>query len=218
MVSGNGSASHPYVIGPWTINNVNGPAVNIRNVHSTSFTLRDLTIAGNANPSDVGIHLADVSVPGGSVIVGGTQTTFQKNRVGILVERSSGVVLDGDGANPKTAGIGRFAGVINKNMSGAIDVEDSNSIVVRGWQLSANGADHLASNLWLHLDPGVDSWGVGAVRFFGVTNSTIDHNAANNDTDISYSLFNSSHNTIRGNTANYPLTGYVMSATARLTT
>jgi parallel beta-helix repeat protein len=52
----------------------------------------------------------------------------------------------------------------------------------------------------------VQYWGVGGVRFFGVSNSLIDHNAANNDTDVSYSLFNSNGNTLTGNTADYPFT------------
>ncbi len=44
------------------------------------------------------------------------------------------------------------------------------------------------------------------MRFFGVTDSTIDHNAANNCTSVSYSLFASSGNTISNNTADYPFT------------
>jgi hypothetical protein len=39
-----------------------------------------------------------------------------------------------------------------------------------------------------------------------VSNSLIDHNATNNCTDNSYSLFNSSHNTVSNNTADYPFT------------
>jgi hypothetical protein len=39
-----------------------------------------------------------------------------------------------------------------------------------------------------------------------VASSTIDHNAANNCTSISYSLFDSSYNTVRYNTADYPFT------------
>jgi hypothetical protein len=85
-------------------------------------------------------------------------------------------------------------------------------VTVTGWQMSANGEDHLASSLWVNLDPGVASWGVGGVRFFDVTSSTIDHNAANNDTDISYSLFASSNDLVTDNTADYPLTSNVMIA------
>jgi parallel beta-helix repeat protein len=70
--------------------------------------------------------------------------------------------------------------------------------------LDANGGDHQPN--WISLDPSVSYWGVGGIRFFGVTNSTIDHNAANNDTDVSYSLFDSSHNALTANTADYPFT------------
>jgi len=207
VVSGDGSPSHPFVIGPWTINNANGTAVDIENV-SQSFVLKNLTIAGNASPADIGIHLRYVS---GSASVAGSQTSIQKNRVGILVENSSGgVVLDGGGANPNGPGIGSAAGTINKNLDGAIDIENSSNVAVRGWQMSANGGDHLAPDLWVHLDPSVTNWGVGGVRLFGVTNSTIDHNAANNDTDVSYSLFDSSNNAVTNNTADYPLTNNVI--------
>jgi hypothetical protein len=204
VVSGWGTGN-PYVIGPWTINNVNGTAVDVQNT-THPFVLQNLTIAGNANPLDVGIHLGRVS----GAAVTGTQTSIENNNIGILVENSSGVVLDGGGANPNGPGIGSAAGSINQNALGAVDIESSDHITVAGWQMSANGQDHLAPGLWVNLDPGVASWGVGGVRFFGVTYSKIDHNAANNDTDISYSLFNSSHNSISNNTADYPLTSNLM--------
>lgn len=77
--------------------------------------------------------------------VTGTQTSIQTNNVGILVENSANVVLDGGGANSNGPGISeRGAGTINKNASGAIDVENSSAITIRGWQLSANGGDHLS--------------------------------------------------------------------------
>jgi hypothetical protein len=53
---------------------------------------------------------------------------------------------------------------------------------------------------------------VGGVRFLGVNSSWIDHNAANNDTRISYSLFQSSNNRVTGNTADYPFTANLLIA------
>lgn len=41
---------------------------------------------------------------------------------------------------------------------------------------------------------------------FGVSYSLIDHNAVNNCTNVSFSVFNSSHNTLTNNTADYPFT------------
>jgi hypothetical protein len=140
-----------------------------------------------------------------SAQVVGSQTSIQTNNVGILVENSTNVVLDGGGANPNGPGIGnKGAGTINKNTSGAIDVENSSQVTIRGWQLSADGGDHQPD--WIGFNPSVEGWGVGGVRFFRVRNSLIDHNAANNDTDVSYSLFNSNGNTLTGNTADYPFT------------
>jgi hypothetical protein len=125
--------------------------------------------------------------------------------VGILVTNSSYVTLDGQGENPNGPGIGsNGAGTINKNSSGAIDVENSSQILVEGWQMSANGVDNQPD--WITLDPSITHWGVGGVRFFGVSNSIIDHNATNNCTNNSYSLFSSSHNTVSNNTADYPFT------------
>lgn len=207
--SGNGTTSSPYIIGPLTINNVNGVAVSIDGTNLTkSFELLNLTIAGNSTSTDTGIVLNHINPGGSQAIVAevyGVQTSIQTNNVGILVENSNYVTLDGAGENPKGLGVSETgAGTINKNLSGAIDVENSSHITIKGWQMSTNGGDFNPN--WKTLDPGIQSWGVGGVRFFGVTNSTIDHNAANNDTDVSYSLFDSSHNTISNNTADYPFT------------
>ncbi len=207
--SGAGTPSDPYVIGPLAINNASGTAVSVDGTKLTkSFVLSNLTIAGNGARTETGIVLKHINPPGRRTIVArvsGNQTSIQTNNLGVLIERSSYVTLDGGGANTKGPGIGNGAvGVINKNASGAIDVESSSYITIRGWQLSANGPD--AQPDWVTLDPAVARWGVGGVRFFDVMSSTIDHNAANNDTDVSYSLFHSSWNTVSGNSAAYPFT------------
>lgn len=209
VASGSGTTSNPYIIGPLSINNANGTAVYIDGTNLTkSFELYNLTIAGNSASTDTGIVLNHINPSGGATIsasVYGVQTSIQTNNVGILVENSNYVTLDGAGENPKGRGIANTgAGTINKNMSGAIDVENSSHITVKGWQMSTNGPS-ITPN-WVTLDPSVQYWAVGGVRFFGVTYSTIDHNAANNDTDVSYSLFNSNHNTVSNNTADYPFT------------
>jgi len=209
VASGSGTTSDPYIIGPLTINNVNGVAVSIDGTKLTkSFELLNLTIAGNSTSTDTGIVLNHINPPGSQAIVAlvyGVQTSIQTNNVGILVENSNFVTLDGAGENPKGPGISETgAGTINKNMIGAIDVENSSHITIKGWQTSTNGPS--INPNWVTLDPSVSNWAVGGVRFFGVTSSTVDHNAANNDTDVSYSFFNSSHNTVTNNTADYPFT------------
>jgi parallel beta-helix repeat protein len=204
LASGSGSLSDPYIIGPLAINKANGVAVTVDGSTLTkSFVLRNLTIAGNASRSSTGIVLKNIN--GITAAVQGSQTVIQSMGVGILIENSSNITLDGGGANPSGAGIaGSNVGTINKNFSGGIDVENSSYIVIKGWQLSANGQD--GNPDWVALDPALASWGVGGIRFFGVASSTIDHNAANNCTSISYSLFNSSYNTVSNNTADYPFT------------
>jgi hypothetical protein len=205
--SGSGTTSNPYIIGPLTINNVNGVAVSIDGTNLTkSFELLNLTIAGNSTSTDTGIVLNHINPGGTQTVVAkvyGAQTSIQTNNLGVLVENSNYVTLDGAGENPNGQGVSnKGAGTINKNASGAFDVENSSHITIEGWQTSTNGGDNAPN--WITLDP--NSWGVGGVRFFNVTNSTIDHNAANNDTDVSYSLFDSNHNTISNNTADYPFT------------
>jgi parallel beta-helix repeat protein len=197
------------VIGPLQVNNTAGDAVYVDGTNLTkSFVLFNLTVAGNATPGARGIVLANVNASGVQTIaasVTGTGTSVQTNDVGIVVLNSSWVTLDGGGANPKGPGVAATgAGTINKNASGAIDVENSSHVTVRGFQMSANGVD--GSPDWVSLDPGLPHWGVGGVRFFGVTDSTIDHNAANNCTSVSYSLFASNGNTLSNNTADYPFT------------
>ena len=204
VVSGTGTAGDPYVIGPWSINSASGDAVFVDGTNVTkSFTLLNLTIAGNSTATSRGIVLQNIKTS--KATVSGSGTSVQTTGIGIVVENSSGVTLDGGGANPNGPGIGnKGAGTINKNTNGAIDVEESDHVTVRGWQMSANGADILPD--WVSLDPDVAYWGVGGIRFFKVTHSVIDHNAANNDTSVSYSLFNSSYNTVTANTGDYPLT------------
>jgi parallel beta-helix repeat protein len=207
--SGTGAKTDPYVIGPLAINSVSGTGVSIDGTNLTkSFRLFNLTIAGKSAATSTGIFLNHINPSGTQDIeaeVTGGQTSIQTVGVGITVENSSYVTLDGGGANPNAPGVmNHGAGTINKAVSGSIDVENSSHITVRGWQMSASGASPQPN--WITLDPGVQYWGVGGVRLFGVTQSTLDHNAANNSTSVSFSLFNSSNNVVSNNTADYPFT------------
>lgn len=210
VVSGSGTPTDPYVIGPWAINGAPGVAVSVDGATLTkSFTFLNLTIGGSNSAATTGIVLNHINPGSGAAGIAarvqGAQTLISNHVIGVLIENSRYVVLDGGGANPNGLGIvNSGAGTINQNSSGAIDVEDSSYITIRGWQMSADGTDHATD--WVGLDPDVKYWGVGGVRFFGVNNSTIDHNAANNVTNVSYSLFHSSHNTLTSNTGDYPLT------------
>lgn len=215
VASGSGTAADPYVIGPLAINKTGAAntAVSIDGTLLTkSFTIYNLTIAGNGTDSSVGILLNHINPSGTQAIsaaVTGAQTSLQSNGIGIVVENSSFVTLDGGNANPNGAGIGGgTVGTINKNFIGAIDIENSSQVTVKGWQISANGQDNTPD--YVAFDPGLSHWGVGAVRLFGSSNVTIDHNAANNCTTVTFALFNSSHNTISNNTADYPFTNNVL--------
>ena len=215
VVSGSGTTTDPYIVGPWTINSL-GPgsaAVSIDGTSLTkSFTLFNLTIAGNGSSSSTGIVLNHINNASGQntivAAVTGAQTSIQSEGIGIVVENSSFVMVDGGGSNPSGAGIGKTAGTINKNFLGAIDIENSRNTTVKGWQMSANGQDNLPD--FLGFDPSLAHWGVGAVRLFGSSNTLIDHNASNNCTTVSFSVFNSSNNTISNNTADYPFTNNVL--------
>src|SRR5262249_49325139 len=70
VASGQGTASSPYVIGPLSINNVHGAAVQIDGTSLTkSFNLYNLTIAGNATTTDTGIVLNHINPSGAQTIV-----------------------------------------------------------------------------------------------------------------------------------------------------
>jgi parallel beta-helix repeat protein len=209
VTGGYGTLRNPFIIGPWSINNVTGDAVHIDGTNLTkSFVLSNMTIAGNGAQTSTGIALVNINPSGTQTIfaaVQGKATSIQTVGIGVSIANSSYVILDGGGANPKGAGVGETgAGTINKHRTGAIDVENSTHITIKGWQMSASGPSIQPD--WITLDPSVAKWAVGGVRFFGVTNSAIDHNAFNNDTDNSVSLFNSSDNTVTNNTADYPFT------------
>lgn len=213
--SGSGTTTDPYIIGPWAINSTgaNDTAVSVDGTSLTkSFTLFNLTIAGNGASSSIGVLLNHINPTGARAIsaaVAGTQTSLQSNGIGIMVENSSFVTLDGGNANPSGAGIGVGAGgTINKNFVGGINIENSSNIMVKGWQLSANGQDNTPD--YIGFNPSLANWGVGAVRLFGSSNVTVDHNAANNCTTVSFAVFDSSHNTISNNTADYPFTNNLL--------
>jgi hypothetical protein len=209
VTGGDGTQAKPYIIGPWAINKVSAIGISIDGTDLTkSFVISNVTVAGNGSNSATGIVLNHINPTGVQRIVAqvtGKQTIIQQVNTGLLVQNSNYVTLDGGGANHNGAGIvNSGAGTINHNQSGAIDVEHSSNVLVKGWQFSANGQDHEPD--WITLDPGLNHWGVGGVRFFGVSNSTIDHNAANNCTSVSYALFSSSHNLVTNNAADYPFT------------
>lgn len=213
--SGSGTTTDPYIIGPWAINSTgaNSAAVSVDGTSLTkSFTLFNLTIAGNGASSSIGILLNHINPTGTqalSAAVAGTQTSLQSNGIGIMVENSNFVTLDGGNANPSGAGIGLGAvGTINKNFVGGINIENSSNITVKGWQLSANGQDNTPD--YIGFNPSLANWGVGAVRLFGSSKVTIDHNAANNCTTVSFAVFDSNQNTISNNTADYPFTNNLL--------
>ena len=185
----------------------------IENVTATTpFRLVNMTVT---NSKGAGIHLKNVD-GGGATVVSGTRTSLQNNNIGVVIEGSYNLVADGGGANPAGWGIvaSGNAGTINKNTLGAIDVELSTNVTIRGWALSANGQDGKPD--WVAFDPGIPHWSVGGVRFLNVTGSTIDHNSANNDTSISYSLWTSSNNKVTTNTADYPFTVNLLLANGSL--
>jgi hypothetical protein len=213
LTGGDGSTQNPYVIGPWSITSAgHGDAVHIDGTSLTkSFVLSNMTITGVGAQGSNGIALVNINSinpPATQTIsakVQGKATSIQNFDVGVSIMNSRYVTLDGGGENPNGAGISATgAGTINKHRTGAIDVENSSEIMIKGWQMSASGPSVPPD--WVTLDPSVANWAVGGVRFFGVTNSVIDHNAFNNDTDNSVSLFASTANTVSNNTADYPFT------------
>jgi parallel beta-helix repeat protein len=215
MTSGSGTTTDPYIIGPWVINSASGNAAVVIDgaLLTKSFTLSNLMIAGDGTSSSAGIVLNHINPSGQNTIsaaVSGTNTSIQHTGIGIVVENSNFVTLDGGGANPNGPGIvtTNTAGTINKNFVGAIDIENSSNITVKGWQFSANGQDN--SPDYIAFDPSLANWGVGAVRLFASNNNLIDHNAANNCTTASFTVLDSSHNTISNNTADYPFTNNVL--------
>jgi hypothetical protein len=65
VVSGSGTASKPYVIGPWSITSPNslGSAITIENT-TAAFTVTGISVGYNdSNPSDITFHLLNVQGP-----------------------------------------------------------------------------------------------------------------------------------------------------------
>ena len=91
--SGLGTMTDPYIIGPLSI--IDGTNL------TKSFVLLNLTVAGNGSATGRGIVLQNINNPTGTqakpigATVKGTQTSIQTANIGILVENSSHVTLDG---------------------------------------------------------------------------------------------------------------------------
>ena len=107
VLGGNGTHASPYIIGPWAINKYAGAAVSIDGANLTkSFVLLNLTIAGNGGSTSQGIVLTNINPSGTQSIVAqvkGTQTSINSAEVGIIVESSNYVTLDGGGATAPPA-------------------------------------------------------------------------------------------------------------------
>ena len=121
MLGGSGTTTDPYIIGPWAINSLapgNAGVFVDGTLLTKSFTLSNLTLAGNGTASSTGIVLNHINSSGQNTIsaaVTGPETSIQNAGIGIVVANSSFVTLDGGGANPNGAGIGSGpAGTINK--------------------------------------------------------------------------------------------------------
>src|SRR5512135_1981172 len=81
ITGGDGSQAHPFVIGPWSINGVNGIAVFVDGTTLTkSFVIPNLTAAGNGSSNGTGIFLQNINPLGTQTIVAavnGKQTSIQ---------------------------------------------------------------------------------------------------------------------------------------------
>jgi hypothetical protein len=81
VLGGDGSESHPFVIGPWAINKVDGVAVSIDGTNLTkSFVIWNLTVAGNGANSSIGVQLKNLNRGTNRLFaaVEGVQTTIQQ--------------------------------------------------------------------------------------------------------------------------------------------
>src|SRR6185295_17038850 len=85
-----------WVIGPWSISKAPWDGVYIDGV-TAPFELRNMKIT---NSGGAGIHLKNIHPINKTIVVSGTQTSIENNLVGILVEGSSNLILDGGGSNP----------------------------------------------------------------------------------------------------------------------
>ena len=117
-----------------------------------SFVLSNITIAATV----LQLQSSTSTRAGRKPSVQGKATSIQTAGIGVFIANSSYVILDGGGANPNGAGVETGAGRINKHQTGAIDVENSNHITIRGWQMSASGPSFQPN--WGTLDPSVAYW------------------------------------------------------------
>ena len=81
VTGGDGSQANPFIIGPWSVNSVNGNAVFVDGSNLTkSFVILNLTAAGNGSTTGQGIVLQNINPNGPQVItaaVEGKQTSIQ---------------------------------------------------------------------------------------------------------------------------------------------
>ena len=91
VVSGSGTASNPYVIGPWAITSPNslGSAITVENT-TADFTITGISVNYNdSNPSDITFHLLNVQGPASI-----SNVSANGDGTGIEIDSSSNISLD----------------------------------------------------------------------------------------------------------------------------
>jgi hypothetical protein len=204
VTSGSGTATHPYVIGPWAITapNAQGSAITVENVTSY-FTITGIsTNYGDSNPADPVIHLVGVSQP-----TNVSNVSANADGTGVQIDSSSNITLDSISVN-KMVG----AGLVIMNSS---NVTTSNS----KYKATADGeSPHNEDGLYAYNSSGLHIGGVAACPQSGACNTfdydsgwgvylqqssnvTIDNASANADDTGGYVLDGSSHVNLGNSTA-----------------
>jgi hypothetical protein len=136
VTRGSGTASSPYVIGPWTIKSPSGGSkggwsVKVDDSKGTitaHFNITGITSSyKDTNPSDPDIWLVDIHTP--TAVTGGTNagtsTSSNGNGIGVRVDGSSNISLDGLS--------------YNKSFGPGVYIDGSSSITLNNSKLKALG-------------------------------------------------------------------------------
>jgi len=201
--TGSGTASNPYVIGPFAITSPNssGSAITVEN------TTADFTITGisanytNTNPGDAVIHLSGVTGPATV-----SNVSANNDGIGIEIDSSSNIALDSISVNKMNG-----AGLVIKSStniatsnskykatSDEVPLHDADGLyAVNSSNLQIGGVAKCPQSVCNTFD--YDSgWGV---YLQNTNNVTIDQASANADDTGGYMLDGSSNVTIENSTA-----------------
>jgi Right handed beta helix region len=193
VVSGSGTASDPFVIGPWNIKATSAVGVAISGV-TDYFTLYHITISGNNLYDGIDVSNVNAIGAGGASLDSIVAVNIDGAANGIFLNDVSGVMVNGNS--------------VNNNFLWGVDVSNSRNVTVTFMTVAHNGLNNTDTHfgnpgqtpVWLEQ---ANSF-FGGVLFWNTKYSVLSVSELSEDGYTGFMLIQSSYNVVTDVHARYP--------------